>query len=80
MHRDVSDFQSKRKSRLCPRTIQVTSKNGKKIKKQVDEKQVVFWSRKYATRAKAEREAALAKARDLAKHPENSILLNVLEL
>ena len=61
----------KRKSRLCPRTIQVTSKNGKKIKKQADEKQVVFWSRKYATRAKAEREAVLAKARDLTKHPGN---------
>lgn len=61
----------KRKSRLCPRTIQVTSNNGKKIKKQVDEKQVVFWSKKYATRAKAEREAALAKARDLAKYPGN---------
>ena len=27
----------------------------KKIKKQVDEKQVVFWSEKYAKRAKAER-------------------------
>lgn len=61
----------KRKSRLCPRTIQVTSNNGKKIKKQVDEKQVVFWSKKYATCAKAEREAALAKARDLANHPGN---------
>lgn len=59
----------KRKSRLCPRTIQVTSTSGKKIKKQVDERQVVFWSQKYATRAKAEREAALIKARDLAKHP-----------
>lgn len=61
----------KRKSRLCPRTIQVTSNSGKKLKKQVDEKQVVFWSQKYATRAKAEREAALIKARDLAKHPGN---------
>ena len=61
----------KRKSRLCPRTILVTANNGKKIKKQVDEKQVVFWSKKYATRAKSEREAALAKARDLAKHPGN---------
>ena len=61
----------KRKSRLCPRTILVTANNGKKIKKQVDEKQVVFWSKKYATRAKAEREAALAKARDLAKYPGN---------
>ena len=61
----------KRKSRLCPRTILVTSNNGRKIKKQIDEKQVVFWSKKYATRAKAEREAALAKARDLAKYPGN---------
>lgn len=59
----------KRKSRKCPRTIQVTSVNGKKLKKQVDEKQVVFWSEKYAKRAKAERTAALAKAADLATHP-----------
>jgi transposase len=59
----------KRKSRLYPRTIQITSTNGKKIKKQVDEKQVVFWSQKYAARAKAERESALAKARDLTKNP-----------
>lgn len=61
----------KRKSRKCPRTIQVTSVTGKKIKKQVDEKQVVFWSEKYAKRAKAEREAALIKARDLAENPGN---------
>lgn len=59
----------KRKSRLYPRTIQVTSQNGKKIKKTVDEKQVVFWSEKYAKRAKAERQAALVKAADLAAHP-----------
>lgn len=61
----------KRKSRRSPRTIQVTSVTGKKIKKQVDEKQVVFWSEKYAKRAKADREAALTKARDLAKNPGN---------
>lgn len=59
----------KRKSRRCPRTIRVTSTSGRKIKKQVDEKQVVFWSEKYAKRTKAEREAVLAKARDLAAHP-----------
>ena len=45
----------------------------RKIKKQVNEKQVVFWSEKYAKRAKAEREAALTKARDLAKNPGNYI-------
>ena len=59
----------KRKSRKYPRTIQVTSTSRKKIKKQVDEKQIVFWSEKYAKRAKAEREATLAKARDLAANP-----------
>ena len=51
----------------------VSSVPGKKIKKQVNEKQVVFWSEKYAKRAKAEREAALTKARDLAKNPGNYI-------
>ena len=32
---------------------------------------MVFWSEKYAKRAKADREAALTKARDLAKNPGN---------
>lgn len=59
----------KRKSRRYPRTIQVTSNSGKKLKKTVHEKQVVFWSEKYAKRAKAEREATIAKAHDLAKNP-----------
>lgn len=61
----------KRKSRKCPRTIRVTSATGKKLKKLVDEKQIVFWSAKYAKRARAEREAALSKARDLAANPGN---------
>lgn len=73
---DDSDYEwlgdeYKRKSRRYPRTIQVTATNGKKIKKVVDEKQVVFYSEKYAKRAKAEREAALAKAKNLATHPGN---------
>lgn len=59
----------KRKSRKYPRTIQVTSNTGKKLKKTVHEKQVVFWSEKYAKRAKAERAAAIAKTQDLARNP-----------
>lgn len=59
----------KRKSRRYPRTIQVTSQSGKKIKKTVHEKQVIFWSEKYAKRAKADRAAALAKALDLTNNP-----------
>ena len=58
----------------CPKTQLDVRLNIKiKIKKQVNEKQVVFWSEKYAKRAKAEREAALTKARDLAKNPGNYI-------
>lgn len=59
----------KRKSRPYPRTIHVTKNGGGKMNKIVDEKQVVFWSRKYAARAKAEREAAIVKARDLTANP-----------
>jgi len=59
----------KRKSRLYPRTILVTATNGKKIKKVVDEKQVVFYSEKYAQRAKAERAATITKALDLINNP-----------
>jgi transposase len=57
------------KSRLCPREIWVTSKNGKKIKKTVHEKQIVFYSTKYAEKAKQDRKAAILKAKDLIKNP-----------
>jgi len=57
------------KSRLCPREIYVTSTNGKKIKKTVHEKQVIFYSPKYALKAQHERAAVLAKAKDLIKNP-----------
>ena len=57
------------KSRLYPREIIITkqNKNGKTIKKKttVDEKQVIFWSADYAKRAKAERQPAIEKAREL---------------
>lgn len=61
----------KRKSRKYPRTIHVTTATGGKMDKVVDEKQIVFWSQKYAKRAKADRAAALAKAADLTKNPGN---------
>lgn len=57
------------KSRLEPREITVTAKNGKKIKKRVDEKQVVFYSEKYARKAKADRAPALEKAKNLIHNP-----------
>ncbi|SFE79378.1 Transposase DDE domain-containing protein [Thermoanaerobacter thermohydrosulfuricus] len=57
------------KTRLYPREIQVTATNGKKIKKVVDERQVIFYSPEYARKAKQDREAALIKAMDLIKNP-----------
>jgi hypothetical protein len=57
------------KSRLTPRQILVTVDSGKKVKKLIDEKQVVFWSEKYDKKAKAEREAVIKKARDIIAHP-----------
>jgi transposase len=57
------------KSRLYPREIWVTAESGKKIKKKVDEKQVIFYSDKYARKAKADRAPALEKARRLIQEP-----------
>ena len=57
------------KSRLYPREIKVTATNGKKIKKTIDEKQIIFFSSKYAEKARKDREAAISKAKDLIKSP-----------
>jgi transposase len=57
------------KSRQYPRIVHVTDDNGKKKNVALDEKQIVFYSPDYDRRAKAERAAAIAKARDLVKDP-----------
>lgn len=62
------DKTYKKKSRLYPREISyITTVNGKQVetKTTVDEKQVIFWSADYAKRAKAERQPAIDKAKDL---------------
>jgi transposase len=65
----------KRKSRVLPVTINVTSgMNGKKKAKtqvkDIDQKQVVFYSEKYAKRARALRAEIIAKARKLVANPK----------
>lgn len=58
----------KKKSRLYPREIEyIKTENGKPVKAKttIDEKQVIFWSADYAKRAKAERQPAIDKAKDL---------------
>lgn len=63
------DRTYKIKSRLYPREITISKKgkDGKMTyyKTTVDEKQVIFWSADYAKRAKAERQPAIDKAKDL---------------
>lgn len=71
---DESDYRSmegcfKIKSRLYPRLIYVTDINGKKRQVRLDEKQVAFYSPDYDKRAKKERAAAVAKAKDLVAEP-----------
>jgi hypothetical protein len=58
------------KSRRIAREINVTMENGKTVLKTVYEKQVVFWSKKYADKARAERENIVMKARDLIRDPQ----------
>src|SRR4030043_740776 len=57
------------KSRLYPREIAVSNVKGGRSKIRIDEKQIVFYSSNYDRKAKADREPALLKARDLAKNP-----------
>lgn len=64
------DTDFKIKSRAIARDINVTLPSGRKVKKTVYEKQVVFWGRKYALKAQAERAEVLKKAHDLAGNPQ----------
>jgi transposase len=57
------------KSRMDAREVNVTMNNGKTKKKIVYEKQVVFWSKKYADKARAEREKIIQKAMAMVKDP-----------
>jgi len=64
------DTEFKMKSRRIVRDINVTLANGKTAKKSVDEKQVVFWAKKYADKARAERGELIKKALALEADPK----------
>jgi hypothetical protein len=63
------DAEFKIKTRIVARDINVTMRNGKTEKKTVYERQVVFWSLKYANKAKRDREKSLKKAVGLIADP-----------
>jgi len=66
----TADSDFKIKSRVKARDINVTMADGKTKTKQVYEKQVVFWNRKYWSKARAERAEVLAKAEKLIADPK----------
>jgi transposase len=68
-YRLMNEEGYKIKSRLYPRSINVKTAAGGMTKVTIDEKQVVFYSRTYDRKAKAERAPAIMKARDLVKNP-----------
>lgn len=67
-YRQVSE-SFKIKSRLYPREIAVSNVQGSRTKIRVDEQHVVFYNADYDRKAKADREPALLKARDLVNSP-----------
>jgi transposase len=60
----------KKKSRQFTRNVEFEDDNGKKVKAQISEKQVVFYSLDYDKKAKADRAATIRKAEQLVKNPE----------
>jgi len=63
------DASFKIKSRKVVREINVSAKSGGNTKRVVYEKQVVFWSKKYADKAAAQRSELVKKAMDLVEDP-----------
>jgi len=63
-------YDYKIKSRIEVREIQVTMKNGSQKSMLIDEKQVVFWSEKYAKKARTEREETIKKALNIIADPK----------
>ena len=63
-------FDYKIKSRIEVRKIMISMTGGSKKALLIDEKQVVFWSEKYARKAQAEREESIKKAHDIIADPK----------
>lgn len=59
----------KHKSRVYAKKVQIKKDNKRKINYQIYQKQMVYYSKKYADRQKHERNLAVKKAEDLIKNP-----------
>ncbi len=69
-----NDLTFKHKSRIYPKKIYVDYRNSKDkiVKKEVevDQKQLVYYSAKYANKQKQDRQRCIDRANDLIKHPK----------
>ncbi len=76
---DGNEIIFKHKSRIYPRKMYITrddkgltkSRNKRKQSITVDQKQMVYYSQKYADKQKRDRQMVIEKAKDLIKHPGN---------
>jgi transposase len=66
--KEDSDFIVK--SRIDVREIKVTMEDNHKKSYLIDEKQVIYWSEKYAKKAKAERAEVIKKAQEIISDPQ----------
>ena len=57
------------KSRQALRTVRLENDQGEMVETFLEEKQIIFYSEKYAQRSRKKREETLCKARDLIAHP-----------
>lgn len=69
-HKDGEEVIFTHKSRIYAKTIQLENKQGKRTAKMtIYQKQMVYYSKKYAEKQKKERELVLLKAKDLIANP-----------
>jgi len=75
MNDDGEEVTFQHKSRIYPKELHVNvtkpgSKNPLKKTVSIDQKQMVYYSEKYAKKQQADREVMIQRARDLIKHPK----------
>ena len=69
-NKEGKEIPFKHKSRLCAKEITKKDSNGvRRLKMTIYQKQMVYYSEKYAKKQKYERDKAIAKAKDLIKNP-----------
>ena len=66
---DNNEIHFKHKSRIFAKDVQIKKDNQRTIKYQIYQKQMVYYSQKYADKQRYERELAILKAKDLIENP-----------